>query len=160
MDDLRGFLVFILVLVASGAVVTGIDALTRHRRFPNWFTAARTFPAPPKTRTKPRWRLCYYRDAPGHRLVERQIAVAPDGLLVRDCSSFVFPKLRTILVPWTSLSNPKEVTLPFSVGFLWRRCIQLEVKGTNMIILVRKAIWFDIQRNLAAGVGRDSGRDV
>jgi hypothetical protein len=81
----------------------------------------------------------------------RNIAVATDGLLVREGPSpFGFPRPRTILIPWASLSNPKEVTIPLYYLRLWRHGVALEVEGTNMTIVVSKDIWPDVQRNLVA----------
>lgn len=141
-------------LLAVAALVVGvcalIDTATRHRRFPNWFMATRAFSAPSTSQANPRWKLCYYRDTPEHKLMDRRIAVATDGLLVRDHSPFVFPRPHTILIPWASLSNPKEVTIPLYYLRLWRRGVQLEVDGTDMTIVVSKEMWPDVERNLLA----------
>ncbi len=152
-----------ILLLMVGTVVAAcafIDAATRFRRFPNWSKATRASSVPHIDRSALAWQECYYRDEPGRELMNRRISVASEGLLVRDHSPFVFPRPRTILIPWTSLSNPKEVTIPLYYLRLWRHAVELEVKGTKMTIVVSKQIWHEVQRNVAESKRKKDGSNL
>lgn len=137
-----------IAIVFLMAVCAAIDTATRRRRFPNWFEATRTFPAPCNAHAATGWNLSFCRDRPGGMLRDIRIAVVSGGLLVRDLSPFLFPRPRTMMIPWGFLSNPKELTIPRYFLRLRRHAIELQVGDTQFTVVLTEDVWASVQQEL------------
>ncbi len=128
----------IMVILA----IPGIPVLL-HVVAPNWLRAVRSLPVPRDVGERSGWKNSWCRDTPGTRAVMPcMVSYSEEGVLVRDLWSQaffwgLFCGHRTMFIPWTACSNPRQ---PWShrwyASALQRRVVELDVAGQCFSIMV------------------------
>lgn len=163
-----------VALLAGLWVMTAISGLLMSHvflpfRVPNWLKAIRSLPVPRDVGERSGWKSSWFRDRPGTKAFTNcVVSYSEQGVLVRDFwyQAFLrglFSKHRTMFIPWTACSNPREpwrhrwYAVPSQ-----RRLVEFDVAGQHFSIFLdpRKVREFRLGGQALAGLVSDGSSDT
>jgi len=107
----------------------------------NWSRALESLPVPSDVGERSGWETSRFRDRPGTWALDCGVSYTENGVLVREFHPQllwgVIPKHRTMFIPWSACSNPRQ---PWKDRWYFlcrdRRLVELDVAGQEFSIFV------------------------